>query len=285
MPFESFMVPQTNSRTREAPTRMSLSVALDVLQELENFIPKVGAEIMRLQQSSHSVTQKPDGSPVTDADHLAESMILEKLRALTPEVPIIAEEEYSSKKNSYDVSSGQFWLVDALDGTREFIKKGRDFTVNIGLIVDNAPHMGIVHWPAGGITYSGLVNEQIATRIHPNGRRDSIQAAQPSRSLRMVSSKEFGNTAQLSRYLVGREIREHRHRASSIKFCEVAEGRADIYPRFGASCEWDTAAGHAVVLAAGGNVTTSAGQPLLYGKTDFVNSDFVVSGRVAFTTT
>lgn len=263
---------------------MTLPVAMDILQELEQLAARVGAEIMRLYESGTNTTRKADGSPVTEADHIAEQMILDVLETLTPNIPIIAEESYAALdgRNVPDVSGGQFWLVDALDGTREFVARGRDFTVNIGLVVDNVPYLGVINWPSGGVTYSGLVGENIASRIHADGRRDALKASgigiTSTQSLTVVSSKSFGNSTQLGRFLTGHEIREHRHRASSIKFCEIAEGRADIYPRFGASCEWDIAAGHAIVAAAGGSVTTSAGQPLLYGKTNFLNSDFVASG-------
>lgn len=262
---------------------MSLPVALDILQELEALAGQVGEEILRFSMSDIQAMRKKDGSPVTQADQLAESMILDKLRTLTPDIPIIAEEEYALQKDKklVDVSGGQFWLVDALDGTREFVSGGKDYTVNIGLVTDFTPVMGVIHWPAKGIAYSGLAREQIANKIYPDGQRELLRAAIPGQGLRVVSSKSFGNSNQLARYLLGREVREHRYRASSIKFCEVAEGRSDLYPRFGPSCEWDIAAGHAILVAAGGSVTTPTGQSLVYGKPDFLNSDFIATGRAA----
>ncbi len=263
---------------------MSLPIALDILSELETLAARAGAEIMRMYHAGVKVSHKPDGSPVTEADQVAERMIIERLQELTPDIPIIAEEAYAALdgRNVPDVSGGQFWLVDALDGTREFVSRGQDFTVNIGLVMENLPYLGVINSPMTGMTYSGLANENLASKIFADGRREPIHASgfggNSTGSLRVISSKSFGNGTQLGRYLMGRDVREHRHRASSIKFCEIAEGRADLYPRFGASCEWDIAAGHAIVLAAGGSVTTSAGQPLLYGKTNFLNSDFLASG-------
>jgi 3'(2'), 5'-bisphosphate nucleotidase len=250
MAFENFTAPAA-ARTKRTETRMSLPVAMDIIQELEELSVRVGQRIMALYDSGTTTTRKADGSPVTEADQIAEAMIIERLRELTPDIPIIAEESYAALDGRHslgagaerqlrvpDVSGGQFWLVDALDGTREFIARGRDFTVNIGLIVDNLPYLGVIHWPAGGLTYSGLVRENLATRMHADGRREAIKTSQigdhSTSSLCVVSSKSFGNSSQLARYLTGREIREHRYRASSIKFCEIAEGRADLYPRFGA---------------------------------------------------
>lgn len=250
-----------------------------MLPELENLAARVGVEIMRHHGTPVQVNTKPDGSPVTAADQAAEELIILALSYLLPGVPVIAEEAYSLGTGPEpDISGGKFWLVDALDGTGEFLKNGTDFTVNIALIENAIPVLGVIHHPTTQITYIGA-GEGTAMRVHPDGRREDIGASFADGGLRIVSSKSYGNEIQLVKYLAGRQIREHRHRASSIKFCEVAEGRADLYPRFGPSREWDTAAGHAIVLAAGGDVTTSAGQPLLYGKENFVNSDFVARGQ------
>lgn len=249
-----------------------------ILPRLETLAAQVGQEIMRLHDTGVTAKTKPDGSPVTEVDQMAEDIIVSLLNQLTPEVPVVAEERYSNSKGFRpDVSAGRFWLVDALDGTREFLASGRDFTVNIGLIENNMPLLGVIHHPADQLTYVAA-GPGTAEKIYPNGQRTAITARRPDSGLRLVSSKSFGSEIQLAKFLAGREIREHRRRASSIKFCEVAEGRADLYPRFGPSCEWDTAAGHAIVTGAGGSVTTSVGFPLLYGKTDFLNSDFVVRG-------
>jgi len=249
------------------------------LPELENLTARAGELIMAHYGSSLMVTTKPDGSPVTDVDHISEEMITLALSYLMPGVPVVGEEAISTGREAPpDISGGKFWLVDALDGTKEFLAGGQDFTVNIALVENAVPVLGVIYHPVSQMIYVGA-GEGTAARVYPDGTRQPIEASLTETSFRIVSSKSFGNEIQLAKYLAGRQIHEHRHRASSIKFCEVAEGRADLYPRFGPSREWDTAAGHAIVESAGGSVTTSAGQPLLYGKEGFQNSDFVVRGR------
>lgn len=258
------------------------NISSELLSEIESLAMDVGEEIMRYFREPLEVTHKPDGSPVTQADHVAEEIVVDALKQITPGIPIIAEESYTlaiaEGKTTPNISSGQFWLVDALDGTAEFLKHNDDFTVNIALINHHEPALGIIYHPVSGTLYSGS-SVGTAIRMRQDGQRMELMATLADASLRIVSSQSYGNEIQLAKYLAGRQILEHRHRASSIKFCEVAEGRADLYPRFGPSREWDTAAGHAIVHAAGGNVTTSTGQPLLYGKDGFVNSDFVARGR------
>ncbi|HCM84131.1 MAG TPA: hypothetical protein DIS76_06145, partial [Rhodospirillaceae bacterium] len=227
----------------------------ELLLEMESLSVEVGAEIMRYFRADISISHKNDGSPVTEADHAAEQIIVDALRQITPGIPIIAEEAYTiaadKGKPTPDVSGGRFWLIDALDGTREFIKHNEDFTVNIALIDNNEPALGVIYHPVSNTIYSGT-SVGTAMRIGNDGQRQKITASLSDSSLRIVSSQSYGNEIQLAKYLAGRQIIEHRHRPSSIKFCEVAEGRADLYPRFGPSREWDTAAGHAIVYAAGG---------------------------------
>jgi len=249
------------------------------LPELETLAVRVGELIMASYGSPLNIATKSDGSPVSDVDHAAEEMITVALSYIMSNVPVVGEEAISmGRMPAPDISGGKFWLVDALDGTKEFLAGGKDFTVNIALIENAEPVLGVIHHPISKMTYVGA-GEGTSSRIGADNIRHPISAAQADTSVRIISSKSFGNEIYLAKYLAGRQIREHRYRASSIKFCEVAEGRADLYPRFGPSREWDTAAGHAIVLAAGGNVTTSAGQPLLYGKEGFENSDFVARGR------
>jgi 3'(2'), 5'-bisphosphate nucleotidase len=253
-----------------------------LLPALESLSIHVGTEIMRHYQMDLTIHHKPDGSPVTQADHDAEIIILHELSRLAPEITIIAEENFSQATANGDslpdTSSGVFWLIDALDGTAEFLKHNEDFTVNIALIENNVPALGVIHHPASGVTYVGTMQTP-AERIEKDGTRRIIHVSEIESPLRIVSSKSFGNEIRLEKYLSGRQIADHRYRSCSIKFCEVAEGTADLYPRFGPSREWDTAAGHAIVNAAGGSVITSAGEPLMYGKENFVNSEFIVRGK------
>ncbi len=257
-------------------------ISQEFLLEIEALAVEVGEVIMRYWRAPVEITHKADGSPVTEADHAAEEIIVDALRQMTPGIPIIAEEAYTlaitNNRSTPNVSEGRFWLIDALDGTQEFIKHNEDFTVNIALINHNEPAMGVIYHPVSGTIYSGTT-VGTATRVRKDGQRSNLIASMSDASLRIVSSQSYGNEIQLAKYLAGRQILEHRHRPSSIKFCEIAEGRADLYPRFGPSREWDTAAGHAIVYAAGGSVTTSAGLPLMYGKEGFLNSDFVARAR------
>lgn len=258
-------------------------ISPELLAEIEALAAETGREIMRFHKTDLKVTHKPDGSPVTEVDHSAEHMIVDALKQLIPGIPVIGEEAYTyasaEGKKTPDVSNGRFWLVDALDGTREFIHGNDDFTVNIALIEHNEPALGVIYHPTSSTLYSGT-HVGTAIRMKPDGARTKLIASiADDAGLRIVSSQSYGNEIQLAKYLAGRQILDHRHRPSSIKFTEIAEGRADLYPRFGPSREWDTAAGHAIVNAAGGMVVTSANLPLLYGKDGFLNSDFVAKGR------
>ena len=174
----------------------------------------------------------------------------------------------------------RFWLVDPLDGTKEFISRNGEFTVNIALIEDGRPLLGVVHIPALSTTYGGIV-PGIARR-----RRDSTSSAiaarkPPADGVIVLSSRSHGDAEAMEAFLGAEQVGGHRTAGSALKFCLVAEGIADLYPRLGRTMEWDTAAGHAIVLAAGGRVTTLDGAELIYGKPGFDNPHFVARGRAA----
>ncbi len=255
----------------------SLTDTEQLLRAIENLARDVG-DFLRAHEISHTQV-KADGSPVSSADHGAEAIIVAALLQLTPNIPIIAEEQFS-QGNVPSIAGGIFWLVDALDGTKEYLKASPDYTVNIALVEDGIPALGVIHAPHFKVTYSGC-GATSAMRIDETGARETIAAADSDMDygLRVVSSKSFGSELHLAKYMAGRQVREHRHRGSSIKFCEVAEGRVDLFPRFGPSREWDTAAGQAIVEAAGGAVTTPTGDRLTYGKPDFMNANFIAKGR------
>lgn len=258
--------------------RMNTSPHLEfstLLPQIETIARAAGEEIMKFHRQDHPVGKKEDGSPVTPADLAAEKIILAMLAQVTPDIPIISEEAHT-RGEVPAIDGNCFWLVDPLDGTKEFIRGGQDFCVNIGLIDNGRPALGVLYGPALNILYSAA-GDNTATVTDAYGTR-SISAKSVDSGYRIVSSKLFGNGILLAKFLAGRTLREHRHRSSALKFGEIAEGRADLYPRFGPSCEWDTAAGHAIVEAAGGTVTTSGGTPLLYNKEKFVNPDFVARG-------
>ncbi|MBX6321304.1 MAG: 3'(2'),5'-bisphosphate nucleotidase CysQ, partial [Rhodospirillaceae bacterium] len=209
-------------------------------------------------------------------------LIVRELRALLPGVPVIAEEEVA-RDGAPDFGGGavprRFWLVDPLDGTKEFLKRNGEFTVNIALIEDGRPLLGIVHLPALGLTYAGLAGDG-ATVQEDGGPARAIAARRPPpEGLVVMSSRSHGDSAALQAFLVGRRLAAQLVAGSSLKFCRIAEGLADLYPRLGRTMEWDTAAGHAVLAAAGGRVTTLDGAELGYGKPGFENPHFVASGR------
>jgi 3'(2'), 5'-bisphosphate nucleotidase len=224
-----------------------------------------------------AVTSKADSSPLTEADLAAHHLIVDGLRALTPDVPVVSEEGEHE-----DVArDGLFWLVDPLDGTKEFVDRNGDFTVNIALIDSGAPRLGVVHVPAHGCTYWGGAGlgafrarggEPVALRV----------AAPPSPGavIHVVASKSHLN-AETERFIARFEPRELVQAGSSLKFCRVAEGAADVYPRLAPTCEWDTAAAQAVLEGAGGHVVTLAGKPLRCGKADILNPHFVAVSSLA----
>lgn len=221
-------------------------------------------------------SNKDDGSPLTRADSAAHTVICNELAALTPDIPIVSEEDSTTRERCTGV--GIYWLVDPLDGTKEFINRNGEFTVNIALILDGMPHWGVVYAPAlrelfwGGRTFG-------AWRRCALGER-AIRVARPdpeSRTLRVVASKSHMNEAT-TEFINRLGPTELVQAGSSLKLCRVAEGIADLYPRLGPTCEWDTAAAHAVVEGAGGTVTDLHGDSLRYGKQDILNPHFVVSG-------
>jgi 3'(2'), 5'-bisphosphate nucleotidase len=221
-------------------------------------------------------TAKADGSPVTAADQAAEDIILPKLRALTPDIPVVSEEE-ASKGLTPDVTGSRFWLVDPLDGTKEFISGNGEFTVNIALIENGAPVLGVVVIPAKQETYAGA-GTGTATLKDNRGERSISVRAVPDDGLVVVGSRSHGDAAAMDQFLAGRRVADFRPAGSSLKLCLIAAGEADLYPRLGTTMEWDIAAGHAVLSAAGGRVECADGKPFRYGKPDYRNPHFAAYG-------
>jgi 3'(2'), 5'-bisphosphate nucleotidase len=215
---------------------------------------------------------KEDNSPVTEADVRAQELILGRLGS---EHPIVSEEDASAGSPPPD---GTFWLVDPLDGTKEFLNRNGEFTVNIALVEDGTPVLGVVLAPALGRLYAAAPGGRPFVEDH--GARHEIAVREPPpEGVTIVSSRSHGDADALARFTASRRVAASVSAGSSLKFCLVAEGRADIYPRFGRTMEWDTAAGDAIVRAAGGRVTEISGAPLRYGKPSFENPHFVVWGR------
>ena len=230
-----------------------------------------GAEILKLVAAGYEVETKSDLSPVSICDRAAEAIILTALAAAAPGVPVIAEEEVAEGR--IPAHGLTYFLVDPLDGTKEFVRGGDDYTVNIGLIAGGVPRLGVVYQPAIDRLWGGLVGNG-AFVVEADGVRTAIRTRALGDQRAAVASKSHFNQATADYLAQAIGLCDHVSVGSSLKFCIVAEGRADIYPRLSPTSEWDTAAGHAILLAAGGRVDGPDGAPLGYGKKAFINRGF-----------
>jgi 3'(2'), 5'-bisphosphate nucleotidase len=257
-----------------------------MLAILEKIALDAGKAILDVYDAGPNVTLKADASPVTEADERAEAIILAGLAEAFPDIPVVAEESVAAGRIP-DVAGRDFFLVDPLDGTKEFINRRDDFTVNIALIHDGVPVAGIVYAPAKKAAYSGADGkaEKLGiTDAFAISSREGITVRTPSGELTAVASRSH-NSPETEAFLTEKGISSTKSVGSSLKFCLLAEGAADVYPRFGRTMEWDTAAGDAVLRAAGGITLDLAGAPFRYGKTaqahdsDFANGHFIAWGR------
>ena len=251
-----------------------------MLKAVGNIAYEAGMEIMKFYSKNYDSHFKTDGTPVTEADVAAESIILPALQSLTPEIPIVSEES-AAGGHIPDISGKNFWLVDPLDGTREFIKGSDEFTVNIGLVINLEPVLGILYSPAKNVTYfgSGLGS---AMKKEKGSSPKSINCREiPSKGLDVLVSRSYSTSKRLDDYLSSKKVHSRIPCGSALKFGLLAAGEADLYPRVGPTYEWDTAAGHAIILAAGGNLSTFSGNPLSYGKSEdkFLNPGFIAFGQ------
>jgi len=255
------------------------------LTRLMQIAHAAGARIMTIYDAGFEVAEKSDASPVTDADTAAEAIILEGLRALDPGANIIAEEAVAA--GASPVVTDEFYLVDPLDGTREFISRNGEFTVNIALIRHGAPVAGVVYAPALSRMYAGETGAgAVMAEVEPNAPwNEAVKyhpltcPAMPEAGRKAVASRSHRDE-KTERWLADNQIADTVAAGSSLKFCLLAEGKAHLYPRFGRTMEWDTAAGHAVLSAAGGSVSEAeTGAPLVYGKQarGFDNPAFIAS--------
>lgn len=234
-----------------------------------------GAAIMELRRGDLAVSEKADRSPVTAADAAAEEIILTAVDRLAAGFPVVAEERMA-REGPPKISGDAFWLVDALDGTKEFIRGGDAFTVNVGLIYRKTPILGVVHAPASRETYVGIVGAGARAELADSWQ--SIETRPRPRRVTILGSRSHEIKPEFERFIRDYPDAETIAVGSSIKFCMIAAGRADLYPRFGPTSEWDTAAGDAIVRAAGGRVHSFDGEPLGYGKPEFRNGRFLVEG-------
>jgi len=245
------------------------------LKTLVRIARAAGMVVMRHYEAGCDTRIKSDRSPVTDADEEAEKLILAELAAAYPGVPVVAEEEAAAGRIAK--TGTHFFLVDPVDGTKEFIKRGGEFTVNIGEVRDGQPVSGVVLAPAIGRLFVGAVGEGAFELSDENVRAIMVRAPAAD-GLVAISSRSHPD-AKTDELLKTLPIKGNTNAGSSLKFCLVAAGEADIYPRAGHTMEWDTAAGHAVLVAAGGRMTTWEGAPFVYGKPGFHNGPFIARGR------
>lgn len=260
------------------PTDPALFARLgDVLDRITR---AAGREILEVYRGSVVAEYKDDDSPITAADRRAHALIVRELQELAPRIPIISEESTQSHAPSR-LAAPCCWLVDPLDGTKEFIAKNGEFTVNVALVRDGRPLIGVVHVPVDDTTYVGAVGYG-AWRTDVRGARTDLNVRRPAGStVRVLGSRSHGDAKTLE-YAARLGAHEFVAAGSSLKFCRIADGDADVYPRFGPTSEWDTAAGHAVVVAAGGGVLDHARRELRYNRREsLLNPPFLAFGDAA----
>ena len=246
-------------------------------ERLTRIALSAGDSIMKIYSEFPAAKIKSDGSPVTEADEAAEKIILTSLRELAPDIAIVSEEQEDSHCMKVP---DRFFLVDPLDGTKEFIKHdgSGSFTVNIALIEKGVPVLGVVYAPALGRLFAGTIGEGATETANGLCHAISIRKIPATGPVAVASCSH--RDAQTDKWLAEHRIANTVSIGSSLKFCLVACGEADIYPRFGPTMEWDTAAGDAVLRAAGGHIATPENGPFLYGKPDFRNGPFVAKGQM-----
>lgn len=258
-------------------------VDLELLQAVEALARAAGRVILDIYAGDFAVEAKADASPVTAADAAAEALITPALLALRPDWPVVAEEAAAL---GHAPSPGQlqaarwWWLVDPLDGTREFVSRNGEFTVNIALIDGCNPVLGVVYVPVSDLLYAGLAGQGAWAERAGAGRQPLRVRAAAAPGAVLACSRSHGDEPALQAWIAATRtvLAERIAVGSSLKFGLIAAGRADVYPRLGRTMEWDTAAGHAVLAAAGGGVFDLQGQPLRYAKPGFENPHFVARG-------
>ena len=250
-----------------------------ILPNIESLLDQVvliarraGAEVMSIYEQDFEVVFKADDSPVTLADQHAEVVITTGLKSLSWDIPIVAEEAMSN--GDVPQIGDLFWLVDPLDGTKEFIRKTGEFTVNIALIKNGMPILGVVFAPALDRLYFGAL-ELGAWSLIGGEKKQICCRSHPEDGLTVVGSRSHGDPVEMNEYLKAFNVKAMTSIGSSLKLCLVATGEADLYPRFGRTMEWDIAAGDAILRAAGGAVFQEQGEIMKYGKSEFANPHFI----------
>jgi 3'(2'), 5'-bisphosphate nucleotidase len=266
-----------NKATGRGPA-IGHDAAAAMMEPLTELVLRAGEAILAVNRAAMTVSGKADGSPVTEADLAADRIIAEGLARLLPDIPALSEERAALGRPA----TGCFFLIDPLDGTKEFVAGRGEFTVNLALVSEGTPLLGIVGAPAMGLIWRGLVGRG-AERL----ALGPVRTVEPIHTRRLPSSggwvaavsRSHGN-ARTEAFIDARPEAQRHLIGSAIKFCAVAEGRADIYPRLGPTCEWDIAAGQAVLTAAGGKVTDSKGAPLRFDqpRENFIVPEFIAWG-------
>lgn len=258
-----------------------------LLDALVPLIREAGEAVMAVYATDFAVDGKADDSPVTEADRRAEGIITAGLRRLAPDIPVIGEEavaEGTAPRIAAD-DDARFWLVDPVDGTKEFISRNGEFTVNIALIEGGRPVLGLVLAPALGQLYAGGPGLGCWREDADSHRQTLACRPEPAEGLTVLGSRSHGDAAALDAFLQGRRVAAVRSAGSSLKLCLLAAGEADVYPRFGRTMEWDIAAGHAILAGAGGAIEVlPGGGPLGYGKPGWENPHFVAWGALSTAT-
>ncbi|WP_372966595.1 3'(2'),5'-bisphosphate nucleotidase CysQ [Marinobacter sp.] len=250
-----------------------------ILPDVVKVADEASEKVLHIYQSDFKVGYKEDHSPITAADTTSHDIIVRGLRNISRDIPVLSEEgaqvSWEERKNWR-----RFWLIDPVDGTKDFTQRTGEFTVNIAMIEDGQPVMGVVIAPALKEAFWGIKGEGAFKRDR-TGRVSRIHVAEPRATKRVVASKNHMND-ETRAFIDALGDHETIQAGSSLKFCRIAEGHADIYPRMGPTSEWDTAAAHAILLAAGGNVQTLEHTPLKYGKEDVLNPHFIAAGNWYF---
>jgi 3'(2'), 5'-bisphosphate nucleotidase len=270
------------NEARTSGPSIGRDAAAALIEPLTELVVRAGAAILAINRSAMRVDGKTDGSPVTEADLAADRIIGEGLAALVPDIPEISEERVHLAKPPYD---GSFFLVDPLDGTKEFVAGRGEFTVNIALISDGMPLLGIIGAPALGLIWRGLVGrgaERLTIGDRGSTRAEPIRTRPlpPLGAPWLVAVSRSHGDVRTEAFIDARPGAVRQKLGSAVKFGRIAEGAADIYPRLAPTCEWDIAAGHAVVTAAGGRITDAQGANLQFGRgrPDFIVPEFIAWG-------
>ena len=261
--------------------KSTLTLVTEILPSVLELTKQAGQAILEIyQQTNLGTSYKDDNSPLTAADLASHKLLVAGLKKLTPEIPILSEESKTIAQEERQ-SWQKFWLIDPLDGTKEFIKRNGEFTVNVALIELGVPILGIVYAPVLNTIYWGIGEQGSFKQMENNEPIDIHIETHKEGSLKLVASRSHAGaeTEAFIDKLKANFSVDALSIGSSLKLCLVAEGKAHLYPRFGPTMEWDTAAAQCIVEQAGGSVTTLEGKPLLYNKDNLLNPYFIVSGK------